>query len=814
MTDRQKDALWFSGLFVLLVLFYSKILFTGKIIRAPDIINESYWGVIDAKKLGWQEIFSFVKNVKASWNIEINSGFTSEGGNSPVHFLLHLKVINFLIPAPACVAWTMLFCFYFGACGLFMYCRAIDCSRSAAFFGAIVFALSPEIATLINAGHVMKLATISYAPWAFFCLEKGFGTRRLIWFMATSVVLAVQFFNSHWQIAYYTCLCVGVYGIARYIFACVSHENETASSLRRLFGYNLVVLAFFLSTVSIALLPLTNWSKDTNRGVHSGANQGKGGLDREEAMLWSMPPEETAAFLIPGLFGFSRQEAGLNPDNISSYYWGRMAFTQTLTYMGLLPWLLLPLPLLFRRDKYTWLALIGIAGGVLFSMGKYTMFYNMLYDHFPGINRFRVPKMMMFIPVIALGAMSARGIDLLMSVDIRESRQFRRYIAVILSVAAAMLLLLPVLHFGQAKWMEMFAERLAQPTRYEQGMHLIGQRWKNIIAETAIAATFSAACAGVIIFWNRLKLKKWLLPGLLTVLYVADVWRVDDKFMFLVNAPEVGRSTKTPVMEYLARSSNQYRTLPMDGTDPMHYVSNRIPVMFTSNAVQQQRWQEFIDNFSLNSVMPDILNVKYLVFSREQYEKEKSLLSSKYEPVFSSPDGLQLVLENRGVMPKAWLVRSVLNVSQTQMALGIMQSPQFDPGRLALVEKMPSLEMAQPESSSSVGIGSVQLTRYEGERIDLTTNTVVNSMLVLGDKYYSGWRATVDSRPVEIQRVNHILRGIYLTPGAHRVEFRFDPLPFKIGKYITLASFAIFAGLLLREWRMRKGGAGEGAVSL
>src|SRR6185369_4834487 len=220
-------------------------------------------------------------------------------------------------------------------------------------------------------------------------------------------VLAFQFFNTHWQIAYYTCLCVGAYGVLRTLGLILGEMKDSSHSVMRVVGLNLVVLGFFLSTVAISLAPLAKWSIDTTRGSQSGANQGKGGLDREEAMQWSMPPEELAALIVPGMFGLSRQEAGENPSNIDSYYWGRMVFTQTLTYMGLLPWLLLPLPLIFRRDKYTWLALAGIIGATLFSMGKYTPFYNLLYDYFPGINRFRVPKMMMFIPVMGLGVLAA-----------------------------------------------------------------------------------------------------------------------------------------------------------------------------------------------------------------------------------------------------------------------------------------------------------------------------------------------------------------------------------------------------------------------
>jgi hypothetical protein len=56
----------------------------------------------------------------------------------------------------------------------------------------------------------------------------------------------------------------------------------------------------------------------------------------------------------------------------------------------------------------------------------------------------------------------------------------------------------------------------------------------------------------------------------------------------------------------------------------------------------------------------------------------------------------------------------------------------------------------------------------------------------------------------EIYPVNHILRGVYLTPGSHRVEFIFDSLPFKVGKWLTLASFAFFVMMLGREYFLKR----------
>ena len=113
-------------------------------------------------------------------------------------------------------------------------------------------------------------------------------------------------------------------------------------------------------------------------------------------------------------------------------------------------------------------------------------------------------------------------------------------------------------------------------------------------------------------------------------------------------------------MEYLlSHGSNQYRVLPMNGTDPMLYATNRIPVMFTSNPVQQQRWQDFLDSFQFPSSMPDLINLKYLVYEPHQYEQEKGSLGEKYVPVFQLTGRKGIILENHSVLPKAWLVQTV-----------------------------------------------------------------------------------------------------------------------------------------------------------
>jgi hypothetical protein len=801
MTERRKDLVALFGLFAALILFYSHILFTNKVIRAPDILNEYYWSALGLSKSHILDFFRL--RLLANWDIYGNSGNTLLGGEVGSQLVNLSNVVYYFFPLPSAVAWFIVLHFFFGASGVYCYCRIIGIGRLPAFLGGLVFALAPEMATLINAGHVLKVATISVAPWAFYFLERGFRTRRTIFFLGTGVVLAFQFFYTHWQIAYYTCLAIGVYGIIRFIGIYREEWKNDKKRLYRLFGLNLVTLFFFLSTVAISLAPLAQWSQDTNRGAQSGANQGKGGLQRDEAMSWSLPPEELAAFIIPGFFGLSRQEAGENPGNIGAFYWGRMNFTQTTSYMGLLPWLLLPLPLLFRRDRYTWIALAVVVGGIIFSLGKYTFIYQLLFDYFPGIDRFRVPKMIMFLPLMGLAVLAGQGFELLLDGGTRQSPKFKKYCFGLLALPIVLVLVLAIEAVGKHYWINTFMEMFSQPTRYQQGDELVMQRWHNLIMETVIAAGLAAAYAAVFFAYYRFRLSLKLLPLVLIAIFLVDVGRVNAKFMFLVDVPHTSKGAKTPIIEFLGRESKQYRILPIN-SDPSIYTSQQIPVMFVSLPVQQVRWQQFLDAFVTTSAMPDMMNVKYLVYSADQYAREKAQLGDKFQSVFQSPDGGQVVLENRTVLPKAWLVPSVAMIKSTEQRLGILQNPSFNPRTVALVETPPPFPMADLDQAQPLFPLSVTVTTYEGERIALSAKVPQNALLVLGEKYYKGWKATVDGKTTEIHPVNNILRGVYLTPGTHKVEFIFDPLPFKIGKYLTLASFAFFAGMLVREWLVRR----------
>ena len=71
-------------------------------------------------------------------------------------------------------------------------------------------------------------------------------------------------------------------------------------------------------------------------------------------------------------------------------------------------------------------------------------------------------------------------------------------------------------------------------------------------------------------------------------------------------------------------------------------------------------------------------------------------------------------------------------------------------------------------------------------------------MLLLNDRFDPNWKVRVDGKPETLLRCNYIMRGVYLTPGAHTVEFRFQP---PVGPlYVSLAAIGVGLVLLGLIW--------------
>ncbi len=156
-------------------------------------------------------------------------------------------------------------------------------------------------------------------------------------------------------------------------------------------------------------------------------------------------------------------------------------------------------------------------------------------------------------------------------------------------------------------------------------------------------------------------------------------------------------------------------------------------------------------------------------------------------------NGTYALIEFTGALPRAKLYSHWQVSTNDQATLQTLTNADFDPQQTVLVST--PLPIAGLPSQNS---GTVNFTGYAPNHLAFSTQAAASSVLLLNDMFDPHWRVFVDGKPAELLRCNFIMRGVYLTPGAHTVEFQFS-LPHK-PLYITLA--AIGVGILLGSFLM------------
>src|SRR4030042_3626260 len=79
----------------------------------------------------------------------------------------------------------------------------------------------------------------------------------------------------------------------------------------------------------------------------------------------------------------------------------------------------------------------------------------------------------------------------------------------------------------------------------------------------------------------------------------------------------------------------------------------------------------------------------------------------------------------------------------------------------------------------------VELKHESNNRLLLVAESTENTILVLSDTYFPGWRVFVDGKEEKIYRADYNLRAVLLGAGTHQVKFIYHPLSFKLGAIIT-----------------------------
>jgi hypothetical protein len=233
-------------------------------------------------------------------------------------------------------------------------------------------------------------------------------------------------------------------------------------------------------------------------------------------------------------------------------------------------------------------------------------------------------------------------------------------------------------------------------------------------------------------------------------------------------------------------------TFRYDGTDPSKFHLSRRWALTNTRYIFGT--PELVD--VLNNQGDPVLRRFHSVLSFDIVPKPGTPIS-----LTPHPDSFTAVLNNNGAfsiiqfdgaLPRASLFANWQVETNRQAALNLLATPDFDPQQRVVVSD--AVPPAAPVGTNS-NAGSVQIESYASKDVVLNANPLVPAILLLNDRFDPNWKVLVDGKPAGVLRCNYLMRGVYLEPGAHRVEFRFQP-PFGLF-YVSVAGVGVAVVLLV-----------------
>jgi len=209
---------------------------------------------------------------------------------------------------------------------------------------------------------------------------------------------------------------------------------------------------------------------------------------------------------------------------------------------------------------------------------------------------------------------------------------------------------------------------------------------------------------------------------------------------------------------------------------------------------KMQTIQEIIENnlyVQIESPLPinwnvvDMLNVKYLIAQQE-------LNSPRLKLIESDQRYKLFAYENLNFIPRANFVGRYQVISDGIQRLQYLNSAEFNPRKMAILEKELSQKIETPDSTN------IKID-FQPEKVVLDVYTDKQSLLVLSEMYYPpGWKAFIDGgKEIEIYKTNHLLRSVVVPKGNHKIEFIFHPASYYAGLRISFVSLLILYGMIL-----------------
>ena len=325
--------------------------------------------------------------------------------------------------------------------------------------------------------------------------------------------------------------------------------------------------------------------------------------------------------------------------------------------------------------------------------------------------------------------------------------------------------------------------------------------------------------AVILTLYMTKKLKALPAVAAIAVVCLFDLWQVNKCYlndgMFRSDSIKEETHAKTPLDEFLLKDNTlDYRVLNMP------YDENQLSMVFNENqtsyyhksvggyhAAKMQRYQDLIDSciyremMAVNYYAPQI-GYQLDSVPTDQFMPVLNMLNTRYI-VVKTPEGIWPI-QNNQTYGHAWFVNKVNYVASANEELAALH--QIDLRHEAVSDKQFEKVLGQAAAQDSTA--TVTLESYTPNHLVYNVDSKAGGVLVFSEIYYPAWMATVDGKPVELGRVNYVLRAMHIDGGQHKVELDFHPATISTTETIAYVAMALLVllliGIIFIEWRKRK----------
>ena len=707
--------------------------------------------------------------------------------------------------------------------GFYILLRAFDFRQSLAALGSIVWAFSSYFFIIIAAGHIWKVMALAYLPPMIAGIVLAYRGKYLWGFIVTAIFAAFEVDANHVQMTYYY-LFIILFMIIAYLVDAI-RKKRMAQFVKATAVCAAGALIGILMNIS-NLYHTWQYAQESMRGKSElvkkdAGNQTSSGLDRDYITQWSYGVDETWTLLVPNAKGGASVPLAANteamkkadPNFMQIYqqlgqYWGDQPGTSGPVYVGAFVLMLFILGLFIVKGPIKWALLAATILSILLSWGHNFMpFTNFFLDYIPMYSKFRTVASILVIAEFTIPLLAMMALKKIVDEpDLLTKKAKFVYISFGLTGGIALLFaLMPTLFFSDFISSQELEAFKSIPAEYLSPLESNLRSIRESIFTADCWRSFWIIVIGTLLLflYKFKKLKAEYMVGAIAILCLIDMWQVNKRYlndeMFVEKSVREQAQPMTQTdRQILQDKSLDYRVLNLaSNTFNENETSYYHKSIGGYHAAKLRRYQELIDAYispEMQKMMPAIAKAggDMTKVNGDSLFPVLNMLNAKYF-IVPLQANQTVAIENPYVYGNAWFVDKVTYVKNANEELDTLGKLNLRHEAVADARFQSQLGESKNQDSTSI----VKLTAYEPNQLTYDVRSATGGIVVFSEIFYPEWTATVDGKPVEIGRVDYVLRALNVDKGHHKVVLTFDPKSVKQTETVAYLSYGVLLLVVL-----------------